>query len=453
MSSFKEGASTSRLYLGAISADKVGDEVSGCCLRKKHLSCRPKGSSLIQVMIALGLFSIVSVIFVQWMDQQNKQIAALRISISKDILRVQLANYARNSAVINFSTAYRGPDSDGNLSLDYCNDGATSPTPATPPAFCTGADCCVQNDVSTPRYFKMMDPTVPAGTVMFAGTDTNPARYDTYGNSCNPATTVASLACPFEVVSSFVAVCPGGAAKCPRASGVSIRFEISIPLTLNIGSPFRKISSAPIMLDDSSSSSKGFSSFKVYDYAPGNGSYTWTVPDGTSKIMVEAWGAGGSGSWTAVFGSYGQNGGSSGVTGGPIAGGGRANLGSNSGGACTNSEFCVKGEDGHASGGGLGAGTPYGGAGGDAGTDSFGTIVGGGAKGGGESSTGAHFGGGGGSPPLGGPGGGGGAYAKGTMDVTPGGTINIVVGKGGDGFNYSGVIGGAGGNGRVVIWW
>jgi hypothetical protein len=87
-----------------------------------------------------------------------------------------------------------------------------------------GGGVCTVTDASKPVSFLFRLGIAP-GTPVLVGTDETPARISGLGKlDCDPS---ADEACPgWDVRAWFWADCPGGAASCPLAEAVHVRYQI-----------------------------------------------------------------------------------------------------------------------------------------------------------------------------------------------------------------------------------
>jgi hypothetical protein len=194
----------------------------------------------------------------------------------------------------------------------------------------------------------------------------------------------------------------------------------------------------------------GFTNFEVFDTP---GTYTWTVPAGVTKIMVEVWGGGGGGNYNPHInlGGYTKSGGGGGYGKGIFT-------------ITSGSYMVIVGS------GGRGASPPLGN-GKDGGTSSFGSLISATGGGGGTYVYGGGGPGNGGSSNAyinirgkrggenvwagGGSAGGGGEGGAVPLVEPPQQYMNgIAPGGGGSGANEGyNAAGGDGASGRVIVWW
>lgn len=180
------------------------------------------------------------------------------------------------------------------------------------------------------------------------------------------------------------------------------------------------------------------------------GTYSFTVPANCVNLTVRAWGAGGGGGGDGSGAGAGGAGGNTVVNGTIIANGGTGGQSSGTGvngtgGSSSGGDFNKSGRDGSPGTSGSS------GAGGDTWTSlKEGALA---LSSSGSGLTGNNGGGGSGGMAGGGltgGGGGGGGFAQGTLTVTPGQTISVVIGTGGSvGAGAGG--GGRGGDGKVIL--
>jgi len=218
-----------------------------------------RGFSLTEVMVTIGIMSIVALAILQLQATDQQRLLSNRQMSSRDTIKRLADRYILDSKVILDSatiTNYTalGSNIEGNRALDYCLNGP--PAAATP--LCPAAQwpsCC---NVVTDQPFNILDPSDPSHTMLFAGTDaastpmaaTNftPVRYDINGNICN----TPSPDCSLELVATFNAEClPSGSTNCNLADRVLVNYKLrgATGITPTGGTPFKPLGpTSPILV-------------------------------------------------------------------------------------------------------------------------------------------------------------------------------------------------------------
>lgn len=199
-----------------------------------------KGFSLIGLLTAVGISGIVLLVLSQIMTIQNRASNGLKLVVNRDMIVSWLDRSLADSRTLDRTAAYSGTNSAGNLAFRYCYSGTTgiSPAPACAP------NCCVVTTSSDPQPFNILDPRDPNGSSLLAGTQAStvysgqntsdsPARFDMNGARC----TSASLSCPLEAYSSYIADC-GGPSTCAKAYKLRIQYTVKIANDPTTSKPF-----------------------------------------------------------------------------------------------------------------------------------------------------------------------------------------------------------------------
>jgi len=216
-----------------------------------------KGFSLMEMLVAAGILSIIALGFLQIQSSWQKSLLNNRQMASRDSIKALADRYILDLKVIQNSAEkvnYSALSSNiaGNEALDYCING----DPASPTAQCpTGSQCC---KAITDQPFHILDPSDPTHTTRFSGTDAvaggafatttlSPVRYDINGLVC----TTPSPDCALELVTTYTATCLGGGAKCSGASEIFINYNLrNIPGITPTGGVAFKLAkpSTPVLL-------------------------------------------------------------------------------------------------------------------------------------------------------------------------------------------------------------
>lgn len=191
-----------------------------------------KGFSLMEMLVAAGILSIIALAFLQLQSTWQKSLLNNRQMASRDSIKSLADRYILDLNVIQKSATkanYTALLSNfaGNEALDYCLNG----DPPAPTVQCpTGVQCC---KAVTDQPFHILDPADPTHTTRFSGTDaatggafatTNlaPVLYDINGLVC----TTPSPDCALELVTTYNATCQGGGSKCSGASEIFINYSL-----------------------------------------------------------------------------------------------------------------------------------------------------------------------------------------------------------------------------------
>ncbi|MEK6579359.1 MAG: hypothetical protein AABZ55_09055, partial [Bdellovibrionota bacterium] len=138
------------------------------------------GFTIIEVLIAGGLMTVLMLGFASMMKNQQDQILALRIVSTRDHLRNLDDRYI--SLPVAIETSLGASTYSGNLMLKTCMQG-NAPSANACPNGSTGVfpKCCVAGTYD----FFLSDPADLNKTSFFSGTSATPTRYDVDGAICN----------------------------------------------------------------------------------------------------------------------------------------------------------------------------------------------------------------------------------------------------------------------------
>lgn len=206
------------------------------------------GFSLIQVLISIGVMSIVAMGMLHMFTADQKRLIMTRQMSSRDSIKMLADRYILDSKIItdsSLSTNYPslGANIEGNRALDYCLNGhPVAPTPQCPAL--QHPNCC---NAVVDQPFHILDPSDSSHTKRFSGTDAatspfattsfSPVRYSIDGGIC----TIADPNCPLELVTTFTAECPGAAPTCDGAERVLVNYALrgAAGITPAGGTPFK----------------------------------------------------------------------------------------------------------------------------------------------------------------------------------------------------------------------
>jgi prepilin-type N-terminal cleavage/methylation domain-containing protein len=180
-----------------------------------------RGFSLIEVMIAVGVTSVVSLTVAQLISNTSNNVRNLRTVIARDIVFNQLQRLAGNIQALQLASNYTGSADNGAFAS--CTGGTATGVAAI---------TCVNNGRN---FFSLVDLT----GARVAGTSANPVYYTVEGVVC----TTPSSYCALEAISEFVAYCPTAASPCAQAMSVDVIVSIQVAgsIQLNFGSLRRQI--------------------------------------------------------------------------------------------------------------------------------------------------------------------------------------------------------------------
>jgi hypothetical protein len=145
--------------------------------------------------------------------ENNQVFATARAREGRNAVAYQINRYA--SLPLTFRNSLTS-ENNGNSDLRNCVLGAT-------PAVC-------KNNFAYPiRLFSTSSgkPVVMSGAG--ASGVNQPVYYDLRGNPCSDKFTAASAMCPFEVLTTFTATCPGGVSPCTSADSITVQYSVQTP--------------------------------------------------------------------------------------------------------------------------------------------------------------------------------------------------------------------------------
>lgn len=221
----------------------------------KKILREEKGFGLLEVVVSAGILLSLIMAVSSMTTYQVGQSNRIKITQQRNQLKFLADQYVRDKMVVDMSldtSNFPRAAERGNQALDRCLNGNGSSTSC--PAGSGGAfpNCCVVSNASGSlfRDFYMVDPGDPSPNSKgrFAGTVSDPQRYDVDGAPCD----VASANCLFELVTSYVATCDGGANRCERARTVSVRYQLKTLNELNSDVTLKTIISPPVFVLGSS---------------------------------------------------------------------------------------------------------------------------------------------------------------------------------------------------------
>lgn len=174
----------------------------------------------------LGIFMVIGILLqsaeLTRIAESTSMTANTRIRDSRNSLAFQLARYGalptsfRNSVVAS-----------DNVDLQNC-------------LFGNGSSACYADGREYPvKLYAAPVNGAPAKVVSGPGAGTlsqaQPVLYNNKGQLCETSGTTATIACPFEVTTTFKASCAGAATSCPTAESIVLHYSITTPEGLYSG--------------------------------------------------------------------------------------------------------------------------------------------------------------------------------------------------------------------------
>lgn len=237
----------------------------------KKMLLKSRGFSLVEILVVVGIMSIVAVGVMQIQTTDQMRLLSSRQMSSRDTVKMLADRYVLDYKIIKDSATSAnytalGSNFAGNEALDYCLE-----TPAAPTVLCpagTHPNCC---KAVTDQPFHILEPSNPS--VRFSGTDaasggsftttsSSPVRYDINGRTC----TSPGPECALELVSTYTATCPSGLPECSSAERIFINYSLrgSAGVTPMGGTPFKALSpSSPVPLEVSAAAGGGSSILQI----------------------------------------------------------------------------------------------------------------------------------------------------------------------------------------------
>ncbi len=165
------------------------------------------GFSIIQVLIFIGILTVMSLQIVQMSVNRQREVLGGRAVSSRDAAFDRVRFYAAVPSALVQSSALVG-----NPMFKKC-------------VFGIGAGVC---DATTTTGLILTE--APPSTVQFAGPENAPVLLSEHGEPC----ATVSESCIIEVIASFRPECAGGAASCATAQGIHIEFKVRQTSTYNL---------------------------------------------------------------------------------------------------------------------------------------------------------------------------------------------------------------------------
>jgi hypothetical protein len=184
-----------------------------------------KGQSLIQVLVAAAMLSVLMLSFMSFQQWQQKTILSSQAVMSRNFLQLRVERYLLDPTLLNKTFSDPGL---GNVALNNCINGFGSP----PVISCAAA---------TGKGFSLVDPW----GVRIAGTSiVDPVRYDYSGAPC----AVASAQCLFAVYTTYSATCPAASPCSNPIVTAQYNIDQAPGITPVGGMPLKNVAGQPLPL-------------------------------------------------------------------------------------------------------------------------------------------------------------------------------------------------------------
>jgi prepilin-type N-terminal cleavage/methylation domain-containing protein len=165
---------------------------------------RQRGFGLVEVMVAVGVTSIVAMAIAQLMQNLSQQLISSRTYSSRDILVSQLAHVVGDGYSMWQSANYTGNIASFPANTNFKNCGIGNSTSA-----CTATTLATAQDMVV---------TDSSGKAILAGTKAIPQYYN---SDFGPCSTGPSPTCGVQAYAYFTATCSSGA-SCNNAASVTV---------------------------------------------------------------------------------------------------------------------------------------------------------------------------------------------------------------------------------------
>lgn len=177
-----------------------------------------RGMSLVEVLIASAVGTVIMLGMATTMGWLNQSILGIKTSSSRDQLTAAIARYSGNAQALTQSISYNGTPggfpTNGLTMFDLCLN-------------TSGLPDCVALDgagVALSYGFTLTDLQGNPVAGPAAGTA---GVYDASGKLCgNAATTTPSTRCPIIATTTFKATCPSNAIACDQASAITVTYTL-----------------------------------------------------------------------------------------------------------------------------------------------------------------------------------------------------------------------------------
>ncbi len=170
------------------------------------------GFGLIEVLVVLGIVSIIAFGVAAVMSSTMTQASSLRMANTKSNLVFLVSRYASDPRALRATSI---ASVNNTIRLINCIFGTSPPppNPAGPPSQCVNGGGGVG--------FSLLD----GGGTVISGPPTNPARFDIEGRPC----VSASKLCVFEVSTTFIADCGSFPSPCTSAQNITVNYTVRHP--------------------------------------------------------------------------------------------------------------------------------------------------------------------------------------------------------------------------------
>jgi hypothetical protein len=201
-----------------------------------------KGFSLIEVLIAGALLTVVGLGVASLIKGQSQQLSTLRTYSSRDQLKAQL-DYAVNSLASSFASV-GGPNSTitiansisaNNGLLFHCLNGTNGANGCSANSWIDGAGV-TRNSAPVPFYLISSSSQYLDAASALGGPDAQPVFYDRTGRRCTFAEsgTTGNQNCYIRVRSYYAVTCPSLSQTCQRADKVMMGYVLDRALNIPV---------------------------------------------------------------------------------------------------------------------------------------------------------------------------------------------------------------------------
>lgn len=176
---------------------------------------KSQGFGLVEVLVVLGIFSIIAFGVAALMSSTMNQASSLRMANTKSNLAFLVSRYSADPRALR-ATSIAAVNN--TTRLINCVFGISPPPPSPPGA----PSQCVNGGAGV--GFSLLD---GSGTAI-SGPPATPARFDIEGRPC----AAASRLCVFEVSTTFTADCGTFPSPCTSAQNITVNYTVRHPATV-----------------------------------------------------------------------------------------------------------------------------------------------------------------------------------------------------------------------------
>ncbi len=165
-----------------------------------------EGLSLVEILVALGILGVVSVLIAQFIPKIYNSRNRIEAISARDGISMRIKRVVSRSNLVFSAQNLADP---GNKALLDCVDDDDS-------------TICQTTDIRQPLGFRLGYPRDSASAEV-TGTHDNPLLYQRNGGICRAGDRCTP---EWEVRSYFTAVCPSQATTCPKAMSIRFRYQL-----------------------------------------------------------------------------------------------------------------------------------------------------------------------------------------------------------------------------------